>query len=56
MASQERARHGFTRVELMIVVAIVGLLAAIAVPNFRGDRLRSKRSEAYANLAALMKA
>lgn len=56
MALQERARHGFTRVELMIVVAIVGLLAAIAVPNFRGDPLRSKRSEAYANLAALMKA
>ena len=40
----------------MIVVAIVGMLAAIAVPNFHGYQLRSKRSEAYANLAALVKA
>jgi len=48
-----REKKGFTLVELMIVVAIVGVLAAIAIPNFLRFRQRAKISEAKANLGAI---
>jgi type IV pilus assembly protein PilA len=48
-----RSKKGFTLIELMIVVAIIGILAAIAIPNFMKFQCKSKQSEAKQNLGAI---
>jgi type IV pilus assembly protein PilA len=53
MREPRRSDPGFTLVELMIVVALIGALSAIAIPSYMRFQLRAKVSEATTNLAAI---
>ena len=46
-------QKGFSLTELMIVVAIIGILATIAIPNFLRYQAKAKQTEAKSNLVAL---
>ncbi len=50
---RKTAQKGFTLVELMIVVAIIGILAAIAIPQFAKYRARAYNSAALSDMRNL---
>ncbi|OGR20525.1 MAG: hypothetical protein A3K53_01030 [Deltaproteobacteria bacterium RIFOXYB2_FULL_66_7] len=56
MLKKMQSKKGFTLIELMIVVAIIGILAAIAIPNFLRFQAKSKQSEAKTNLGGIFTA
>jgi type IV pilus assembly protein PilA len=53
MIKSLQGQKGFTLIELMIVVAIIGILAAIAIPNFLQYQARARQSESRTNLGGV---
>jgi len=53
MFNHKSHKKGFTLIELMIVIAIIGILAAIALPSYQDSVRKARRANAQANLVEL---
>ncbi|MFG6412357.1 prepilin-type N-terminal cleavage/methylation domain-containing protein [Roseateles sp. DC23W] len=56
MQLKQTAQKGFTLIELMIVVAIIGILAAVAIPQYKDYTAKSKAASVVTSLGAYTKA
>jgi type IV pilus assembly protein PilA len=54
--NKKKADKGFTLVELLVVIVIIGILTAIALPSFLNQTAKAKQSEAKQNISSVIKA